>query len=133
VGSDLIVEGFFEVSSILRSGVYVLVHKGVVIYVGKSKGMLSRIYAHKSMWGQKARGKVPDWLPIKGILFDEVFVRPCPVDLLDELELEMINLYKPKFNTRLKSPGATDRPFSVVVNGVTLAFNAKPAPIERRI
>ena len=33
----------------------------------------------------------------------------------------------------LKTPGATDRPFNVKVNGVTLAFNAKPALIERRI
>src|SRR6266403_897975 len=115
----MIVEGFFEVSQILRSGVYLLCHKGVVIYIGQSKGMLARIAAHRSMWGAKRRGKVPDWLPIKGILFDE-------------LELEMIEIYKPKFNTRLKSQGATDRPFNVKVNGVTLAFNAKPL-IERRI
>jgi len=95
--------------------------------------MLARIYAHRSLWASKRRGRVPDWLPIKGILFDEVFIRPCPLDLLDELELEMINLYKPKFNTRLKTPGATDRPFNVKVNGTILAFNAKPDLIERRI
>ena len=127
------IEGFFEVSQILRSGVYMLCHKGVVIYIGQSKGMLARIAAHRSMWGAKRRGKVPDWLPIKGILFDEVFIRPCPPDLLDELELEMIEIYKPKFNTRLKTPGATDRPFNVKIGEVTLAFNAKPALIERRI
>ena len=129
----MIVEGFFEVSQILRSGVYLLAHRGVVIYIGQSKAMLARIATHRSMWGAKRRGKVPDWLPIKGILFDEVFIRPCPLDLLDELELEMIQIYKPKFNTRLKTPGATDRPFKVKVNGVTLAFNAKPVLIERRI
>ncbi len=44
----------------------------------------------------------------------------------------MIQIYKPKFNTRLKTPGATDRPFNVKVGEVTLAFNAK-VQIERRI
>ena len=127
------IEGFIEVSTILRSGVYILVHRGVVIYVGQSKTMLSRIYTHRSMWGQKARRKVPDWMPVKGILFDEVFVCPCPLDKLDEFELDMINLYKPKFNIRLKAPGATDQPFTIKVNNIPLAFNPKPNFVERRV
>lgn len=129
----MVIEGFTEVSLALRSGVYVLVHKGVVIYIGKSKSMLGRIYAHRSLWGRKARGQEgPHWLPIKGILFDQIFVCPCPTDRLDEFEAEMIDLYKPKFNTRLKRPGVTDQPFSIKVGGVSLEFNAKPS-VERRV
>src|SRR5438270_14040848 len=126
------IEGFTDVSQVLRSGVYILLHRGVVIYIGKSKTMLNRIYTHRSMWGAKARGKVPSWMPVKGILFDEVFIRPCALDVIDQLELEMINLYKPKFNTRLKSPGATDRPFQIRINGIALSLNVKQE-IERRI
>lgn len=132
------IEGFTDISRVLRSGVYILAHKGVVIYVGQSKGMLSRIYAHRSMWGRKQRAKpAPEWMPIKGILFDEVFVCPCPLDKLDQFEIEMINLYKPKFNTRLKAPGQIEAPFTLKVNGFDLPMNqttVRPRPnIERRI
>ena len=123
------VEGFIEVSQILRSGVYALVHRGVVVYIGKSKGMLTRIYTHRSMWG-KAK---PSWLSVRGILFDEVFVRPCTLDVIDELEREMIAIYRPKFNTKLKPPGATDRPLSLKVGNVVLPLAPKPTVIERRI
>jgi excinuclease UvrABC nuclease subunit len=127
------IEGFADVSEILRSGVYILIHKGIVIYIGKSKTMLNRIYTHRHMWGAKKRRAVPEWMPVKGILFDQIFVKACPIDLLDKLEEEMINLYKPKFNIRLKTAGVTTKPFAIVVNGISLAFNSKPALIERRV
>jgi excinuclease UvrABC nuclease subunit len=124
------IEGFTSAGQILRSGVYILVHRGVIVYIGKSKSMLGRIYAHRSMWGTKAKRRV-DYLP-KGILFDDVFIRPCPVDLLDELEFEMINIYKPRLNIKLKTPGASDRPFSLNVNGTELKLNSKEE-ITRRL
>lgn len=91
-------EGFVRVGEVLKSGVYALVHKGSVVYVGKSKVMLGRIYSHRVQWGarRKHRGAVP-WAP-KGVLFDDVWVRPCPLGQVDELERAMINLYKPKNN-----------------------------------
>jgi excinuclease UvrABC nuclease subunit len=125
---SLEIEGFLAISESLRSGVYLLAHKGVIVYIGKSKTMLNRIYAHRSLWGKKK----PEWLSIRGILFDEVFIRPCPVDLLDELEFEMINLYKPKLNQRLKSPRGHDRPSKLIVNGRTLTVHPAPEPFERR-
>lgn len=92
-------KGFIEVSPVLRSGVYALCWKGEVVYVGKSKCMLTRIEAHRGLFRRKA----PAWMPIKGVQFDTVFVRPCPLAALDSLEIEMINLYKPKLNERLKT------------------------------
>lgn len=125
------VEGFIDVSQILRSGVYALAHKGQVVYIGKSKTMLVRIYSHRSAWGQRA--KSPSWLPVKGILFDEVFIRPCSLEVIDQLEYEMINLYKPKHNQLLKSWGPTRVPFSIEVKGMPLAFNPVRPTVERRI
>lgn len=129
-------EGFVDISATLRSGVYLLCHRGVVIYIGQSKTMLGRIYTHRSMWGRKARANAPDWITAKGILFDEVHVCPCPTDKLDALELAMINLYKPKFNIRLKAPGMIEQPFTLQVNGRSLMLNqvSRPKPqIERRV
>lgn len=127
--------GFADVSWILKSGVYALLKNGVVIYIGQSKGMLARIYTHKSMWGQKQRGKVPDWMPTKGILFDEVWVRPCSLEVIDELEREMIDLYKPKFNTRLKAAGVIKAQTNLTVNGFPVVINRRTPSInfERRI
>lgn len=124
--------GFVGVGEILKSGVYALLWRGQVVYIGKSKSMLIRIYTHRS----NSRGKVPSWLPVKGITFDDVHIRPCHVDLLDELEYEMINLFKPRYNTQLKTPGPARPPTTLTINGVTLHLNqtTRPAPqIERRI
>lgn len=132
------IEGFTDVSLTLRSGCYLLAHRGVVIYIGQAKTLLGRIYTHRNLWGQKARGKRgPDWMPIKGILFDEVHICPCPTDRLDEFERELINLYKPKFNRNLKESGLADAPATLRIAGRTVALahpSVRPQPqIERRI
>lgn len=95
-------EGFTDASAMLRCGVYALVYRGVVVYVGKSKCMLGRVYSHRSLYTSKRRKEVPSWLPTKGILFDGIHVRPCSPDLVDALEYDLINTYKPKYNTQLK-------------------------------
>jgi hypothetical protein len=117
-------EGFMDVTPILRCGVYALVREGVVVYVGQSKKPLARIEAHRSLWGRK---KAPGWLPIKAILFDEVHVMPCRVEDLDRLERALIDLYKPKFNVKLKSPEPVATEFAINVAGCVIAMNAPPA------
>lgn len=127
-------EGFTDVSLLLRAGVYALCKRGVVIYVGKSKSLYSRIYTHKHFANRGAKGrKIPDWLPVKGIQFDEVFIRPCVLEDLDKLEYEMVNLYKPRYNqslkNNLKAPLTT-----IFVAGVQLNLSAPPRPqVERRL
>ncbi len=97
-------EGFTEVSEILRCGVYVLVLKGRVVYVGKSKSMLVRVYTHRQVWSAKRRGKVPDWLNVKGILFDAIYVQPCAEDRVDALERQMIDRFRPEHNILVSMP-----------------------------
>ena len=128
------VEGFIEVTPILRAGVYALVREGAVVYVGQSKKPLQRISAHKSNWGRKA---MPVWMPasLRGVLFDQVFVLPCRVEDLDRIEAAMIDLYKPKFNIKLKAPTPiTTQPLSMVLGDLSIPFNFRPPPkFERRI
>lgn len=128
-------DGFQEVSQVLRAGVYALCHRGQVVYVGKAKTLLSRVAAHRSMWGKARRGQaIPDWIPIKGILFDECFIRTCRTDQLDALEREMINKYKPKFNILLKTGEKITAPIALTVNGISIDLN-QPATggLERRV
>lgn len=122
-------EGFTDVSHLLRAGVYALCKRGVVIYVGKSKSLYSRIYTHKHFANRGAKGRaIPSWLPIKGIQFDEVFIRPCSLEALDSLEHEMINLYKPKYNQSLKNGLKVQGPITLNIGGVLLQMNSPPLP-----
>lgn len=127
-------EGFVNTSVLLKPGIYALLREGVVVYIGQSKKPLSRVEAHRSLWGRTQRNKAPGWLPIKAILFDEVHVLPCRVEDLDVVERAMIDLYKPKYNMKLKSPHPVATEFNINVGGFTIPFNVAPAhaPLVRR-
>ena len=73
--------GFRDVSLLLHSGIYVLVHRGEVIYVGQSTVPFSRIGHHN-----------------KYIRYDSVFFIRCPPDELNSLEKLMIRKLKPVAN-----------------------------------
>lgn len=126
--------GFHDASAFLQSGVYALVHLGKVVYIGKAKAMIVRVATHRS----NARRKVPSWMPdsAKGIIFDEVHICPCHPDALDQLEYDLINLYKPRCNINLKHHGKSKAPFTLTIGGHEVTLNA-PRPqterIERRI
>ena len=128
-------EGFVEVTPILRAGVYALVRDGVVVYVGQGKKMVARVEAHRSNWGRKS---VPAWMPVslRGVLFDQVFVFPCRVEDLDQIEAAMIDLYKPKFNIKLKAPTPlTAQQIHIHIGTTDIPLNFRPptAKFERRI
>jgi hypothetical protein len=130
----LALDGFVDVSGMLCCGVYALAKNGVVIYVGQSKKMLGRVSAHRSNWGRKS---TPAWMPAscRGMLFDQIFIRPCRVEDLDALEAQMINLYKPRYNVRIKTPYPISTPFNITIRGFVIPCNtrAAPPPFERRI
>lgn len=126
--------GFNDASAILQSGVYALVYQGRVVYIGKSKSMIVRISTHRS----NARRKSPSWLPAsaKGIIFDEVHIQPCHPDVIDELEYDLINLYKPKYNELLKHNGKSKAPFTLSIGGIEVTLNSprpQPEKFDRRI
>lgn len=130
----LAIEGFTNVSVTLSGGVYLLVRKGEVIYVGKAKRMLNRLTAHLSVWAAKKKERIPSWMPIRGIYYDEVLVKPTHPDLIDAEEARLIDLYRPRYNTLLKDPGPTSATFSLIVAGHALTFNRIPEePMRRRV
>ena len=122
-------EGFVDISTILRCGVYALCKRGVVIYVGKSKSLYARIYTHRNLSSRGKGKKVPEWMPqsLKGIQFDQVFIRYCHIDALDALEAEMVNRYKPHYNQNLKN-NLKVGPISLVINGVVIQTSVPPRP-----
>lgn len=130
-------EGFVDSSEILKSGVYALVRKGVVIYVGKSKSMIARINAHRKAWIDRRKTKaegswIANVLGIPGLMFDEIHIRPCPLHFLDTLEREMIDKYKPRYNVQLQTD-MIRAPINIVVAGLTLTLNAAHRPqVTRR-
>ena len=97
-------QGAVDVTAMLGMGVYVLSAKGTVVYVGQSKCMLARVYAHRNL----ARRTQPAWLPIKGIVFDKIEVIPCHPDRINALEQGLIAFYRPKHN--IKHNPDTDLP-----------------------
>lgn len=96
-------EGFTEVSAMLRGGVYMLLHRGTVVYVGKSKVLLGRIYSHRVAWGKKSKRQITGNIPARGILFDQIFVQACASDKIDGLEAALIKQYHPRYNTQHKT------------------------------
>lgn len=93
-------DGFVEVSFLLHCAVYALLRRGEVVYVGQSKKPLTRIYTHAH-----ARGRPDPWQGAKtqrkiGFKFDGIWVRPCMLRELEELEVQMIKKYQPRYNIK---------------------------------
>ncbi len=130
-------QGFENVTAILRMGIYALVHNGRVVYIGKAKAMLSRVYTHRT----NARQRSPAWLSdrAKGIVFDEVHIRPVHPDEIDDLEHALIHFYKPRYNIQLKHLGNPRVKAPLVItspSGVSITMGGFTPPrqtIERRI
>jgi hypothetical protein len=83
-------------SALLGAGVYLLYLAGEVVYVGKSKCLLNRIYAHHYRQRYRDRPHVTD--PAEGIEFDGLEFVACRPSRLDELETALIKLYSPRHN-----------------------------------
>lgn len=89
-------DGFTDASELIRPGVYVLLSQGKVVFVGKGeRSMLAKIAAHRDL----ARKRAPVWLPIKGIVFDQVFIKYVHPDHLDEVYEDLIAEHSPRHNT----------------------------------
>lgn len=88
-----------DVSALLGPGIYALVVKGEIIYVGKAKKLLQRIYTHRSNYKRYRAGGGPTWG--KAIYFTHVWIHPCKESDLDRIERAMIAKYLPKENVLL--------------------------------
>jgi len=102
--SVLMEPDFINMGELLESGVYMLVYKGSVVYVGKAKKFLTRLAFHldqKTKPGAKRAfntdlGK----RYVSHIPFDDVWIRPLPIGEMDAVEVAMIKKYEPRYNVR---------------------------------
>ncbi len=128
----LSLDGFTRVGPVLGAGVYVLVWRGRVEYVGKSTALLARIYAHRNMWKRRGERRLTGRAGAKGILFDEVWVMPVPESDLDRLEREMIARYRPRLN-QLLVPKVASLPAAVIASIGLATISRRPAREPERI
>lgn len=101
-----VASGFLSCPSLTCPGVYALLRGDEVIYIGKAKVLLQRLYAHWNMADRIRRGKmVSDRTNIKHIVFTGFKVYPCLYSDLDRVEKQMIAKYRPRYNHRLVPKG----------------------------
>lgn len=93
-------EEFVPLPEVLRpSGVYLLLRHQAVVYVGKSKNLFARLSAHRNNMLRSMKG-----LPVYAreasevVIFDDVRVKFCAVDMLDKEEVVLIQRYLPQHN-----------------------------------
>lgn len=107
--------GFFNISKMMHCGVYALVKKGEVVYVGKSRQPLMRVHIHVRNRGRKLGtnlyGKSDTGPAVngKGITFDSAWFLPCMLGQLGTLEVHFIKMFMPKYNVR-HNPELKQRP-----------------------
>lgn len=122
---------FIDLSAVLGSGVYALFFVGELVYIGKAKRLLARIYAHRNMLERKRAGV----RGVKAVPFSKVKVWPCKEIDLDRLEKELIERFQPKHNSNHIRPRPLARSLTLNINGFEIALggiSAKPKPFERR-
>ena len=90
-------------------GVYLLLHKGQVVYAGKSVNVFARIGVHHQTMQRKRRGlgaylNNAYSVAAMTVVFDEVRVKPCAKADLDKEELALIQRYLPPRNVLHNRP-----------------------------
>ena len=128
--SVMVLEGFTHSGNLLQAGVYALVWREEVVYVGKASNLLRRIYQHQNnreRWANKS----PGWAKVKAIPFDDFWVRLVLRGRLDVVEREMIARYRPRYNDQLV-PKVPLPP--MMINGVQIGgLPQPPQQFERRV
>jgi excinuclease UvrABC nuclease subunit len=127
-GDLFVMDGFIDASCVMDSGVYMLLAKGRVVYIGQAQSMLLRLYTHYH--AKRTHGKRPNK---KWMGFDEIYIKPCGVHELDGLEQELILRYSPKYNIQHRSSIPFD--MRALIDSILVQPKVHPTigPILRRI
>jgi hypothetical protein len=85
------------------TGVYVLMWKGEVLYVGKSLNIFHRIGQHVTAMRRHKKGllryKSKEEVPF--IEFDKIMVKWVPISRIDAEELKLIQRFLPEHNVKM--------------------------------
>jgi hypothetical protein len=101
-----VMKEFVEVSVRSYAGCYALLNKGVVVYVGRSENVFTRVTGHRNTL-RRWLIKKPSYTGKRGatdkiIHFDTVRVYPCSEEELDQLERRLIYDHQPELNVNFK-------------------------------
>ena len=97
IGADV------DVSHMLGPGCYALCRAGEVLYVGKAKVLIIRIYAHYNAMARRRKGQKP--LPgTKGVAFNSVKIFPCKLVDITIAERALLRRFRPRYNDRHVPP-----------------------------
>lgn len=124
------------------SGCYALVGRGVVLYVGQSLAIYSRLASHSNNFRRVAKGKRPygngmnSWQPV--VKFDEVWIYPCQPSDMASLEIQLIQEFQPRYNKNMKRAPTTPEEKKLLLNvpaiqvllGRTAALKAQVSPFK---
>lgn len=129
-------DGFADFTVLMHCAVYVLVRRGIVVYVGQSKSAGERLQSHVRLRKKstvKRTGLYGNRM-IAGIQFDQIWVRRCMLGELDSIEREMIRKYQPKYNQQ-HNPVRQPPPIELgeLLRSLIVAVPNPEPPIRRRV
>lgn len=116
---DPAAEGFEHIMGAQISGVYLLLVREEIVYIGQSINIPQRIASHLRARPAQPRNRAnyvtKYWLTpndIRGlpIWFDSVEVKWCEATELDKIERELILRLRPKYNRRIWQPAFAPPP-----------------------
>ena len=97
---------YIEMTLTDLTAVYLLFWKGQVVYVGQSVNVYERIVTHRNKMNRRMAGKRMDGYATRGrkiIWFDKWRIIPCARGELSKRERELILLYNPIGNDKIKN------------------------------
>ena len=134
---------FVDISKLLHCGVYCLLQKGVVVYVGKSKNPLGRISSHvynrncempdgKRIGGGRRAGSTGPTHNGRGIKFDGIRFYPCMLGQIDVIEGALIKKYLPRYNTKGMPPLPIPEELKTLLAQAGWMVITEPEPVAPR-
>lgn len=102
-----------------------------MVYIGKSKKLYARIYAHKYHASKRTDRFMYGKYGIKRITFDEVHIHPCAIEELDKLERKLIAKYHPRDNDLLVPASGVIAPITIRTKGYSFTINAPVKHVEK--
>ena len=99
MGDLCFVDNWVNISDLLKPGVYSLLWRGKIVFIGKAKCLLVALAAHRAVCSGP---RLPEWFPTKRVQFDGMQVIPCASDRAALLLPALIAMHQPTHNIHSK-------------------------------
>ncbi len=99
MGDLCFVDNWVNISDLLKPGVYSLLWRGKIVFIGKTKCLLVALAAHRAV---VSGPRLPEWFPTKRVQFDGMQMIPCASDRAALLLPALIAMHQPTHNIHSK-------------------------------